>query len=109
MRQACSVYLKNRIQRSWVVSPERPIADQTPIPSKDRAAVRQAILPLLVSAPSRSIRTPLSEALRSLISHDFPERWPTLLEDTKRLLQSAQIAEVVAGCVAILELVRAFR
>ncbi|KAE9407355.1 ARM repeat-containing protein [Gymnopus androsaceus JB14] len=44
-----------------------------------------------------------------MVSHDFPEKWPGLLDDIKRLLGSGDIREVHAGCVAALETARAFR
>lgn len=109
VRLACAVYLKNRIRRSYFVNPEKPLPDQTPIHNSDRAAVRQNIFPLIVAAPTRNIRAPLAECLRSLISHDYPEHWPSLLDEIKALLQSPRMQEVVAGCVAVLELTKAFR
>ncbi|KZV95467.1 ARM repeat-containing protein [Exidia glandulosa HHB12029] len=109
VRLACTVYLKNRIRRSYFVDPEKPLPDQTPIQNSDRVAIRQNIFALLVAAPTRSIRAPLAECLRSLISHDYPEKWPTLLDEIKTLLASSRIQEVIAGCVASLELTKAFR
>ncbi|EJD50497.1 ARM repeat-containing protein [Auricularia subglabra TFB-10046 SS5] len=109
VRLACAVYLKNRIRRAYFVDPDKPLPDQNPILPSDRNAIRQHIFPLIVAAPTRSIRAPLAECLRSLISHDYPEKWPTLLDEIKALLQSARIQEVVAGCVAVLELAKAFR
>ncbi len=51
----------------------------------------------------------LANALKHVISRDFPRKWPGLLDEIKRLLASSEIREVHAGCVAALETVRAFR
>ncbi|KAF8074028.1 armadillo-type protein [Lyophyllum atratum] len=109
-RQACSVWLKNRVQSLYALDPtsnRRP--DQGIIAASDREALRSHILLLLAASPSRSITLQLAHTLKSIVAHDFPERWPGLLEEIKRLLSSSNIREVHAGCVAVLEAVRAFR
>ncbi|KAF5377980.1 hypothetical protein D9615_006718 [Tricholomella constricta] len=109
-RQACSVWLKNRVHLLYgldVSSTRR--ADQANIASSDREALRANILPLLAASPSRSITLQIANTLKSVVAHDFPERWPGLLDEIKRLLSSSNIREVHAGCVAVLEAVRAFR
>ncbi|KAG5643336.1 hypothetical protein DXG03_001055 [Asterophora parasitica] len=109
-RQAASVWLKNRVHTLYGLeasTTRRP--DQAVIPESDRAALRANILPLLAASPSRSITLQIASTLKSVVAHDFPERWPGLLEEVKRLLASGDIRSVHAGCVATLEAVRAFR
>ncbi|KIJ64587.1 hypothetical protein HYDPIDRAFT_154272 [Hydnomerulius pinastri MD-312] len=107
--QACCVYLKNRVHTSYIIDNSRARPEQIPIAQSDREALKASILRLLASSPSRSITVQLGATLKDLISHDFPERWPTLLRDVEALLNSGDIREVGAGCVAALECVRAFR
>lgn len=83
--------------------------DQVVIHESDRQALKSAILPLLSSSPSRSITLQLSHALKNVVARDYPEQWPGLLEEVKRMLGSNEIREVASGCVASLEIVRAFR
>ncbi|GLB38717.1 putative ARM repeat-containing protein [Lyophyllum shimeji] len=109
-RQACSVWLKNRVHSLYALdasTTRRP--DQGVIAPSDREALRAHILPLLAASPSRSVTLQLANTLKSIVAHDFPERWPGLLDEIKRLLSSSNIREVHAGCVAVLEAVRAFR
>jgi hypothetical protein len=47
--------------------------------------------------------------LKMLISNNFPERWPELLDGAKALLTSINICEVGVGTVVVLEMVCAFR
>jgi importin-7 len=75
----------------------------------DRSALKSNILPLLAASPSRAITVQLASTLKTLISHDFPEKWPELLDSAKALLASSNIHEVGAGTVVVLEMVRAFR
>ncbi|KAH7885476.1 armadillo-type protein [Phlebopus sp. FC_14] len=108
-RQACSVYLKNRVHTSYIIDPSRARPDQIPIAQSDRDALKTSILRLLSSSPSRPITLQLGATLKDLVGHDFPDNWPNLLDNVKALLNSGDIREVGAGCVAALECVRAFR
>ena len=109
-RQACAVYLKNRVATSYFIAdPPRTRPDQAPIAQSDRDALKSSILKLLAASPSRSITGQLSTTLKTLVAHDFPEHWPALLNEVKALLTSNEIREVGAGCVATVEVIRAFR
>lgn len=108
-RQAGAVYLKNRVYTSYFVDPAHQRPDQVPIAQSDRNALKASLLPLLAASPSRAITVQLASTLKNIVARDFPDLWPTLLDDVKRLLASGEIREVAAGCVAALEMVRAFR
>lgn len=107
-RQAAAVYLKNRVYSSYFVDTvARP--DQVPILPSDRNNFKGSILPLISASPSRAITVQLAGALKNVVARDFPEQWSSLAEEVKKLLASGNIREVHAGCVAALEMVRAFR
>ena len=108
-RQAISVWIKNRVASSYGAEPARVGPDYKPISPADRAALKSNILLLLAGSPSRLITVQLASTLKTLISHDFPEKWPELLGGAKALLASSNIREVGAGTVVVLEMVRAFR
>ncbi|KAJ3711727.1 armadillo-type protein [Lentinula raphanica] len=110
-RLACSVWVKNRVSSTYALGESyvSARADKGPIVQSDRNALKANLLPLLSASPSRSINVQLASALKNIVSHDFPDRWPGLLDEIKRLLGSGNIREVHAGCVAALEAVRAFR
>ncbi|EIW81171.1 ARM repeat-containing protein [Coniophora puteana RWD-64-598 SS2] len=109
VRQACAVYLKNRIHTSWTIDAARARPEQVPIPPSDREACKRAVLRLLAGAPSSRVRAQLASALKDLVSAEFPAQWPALLDEVKALLASGDVQEVSAGCVACLEVIRAFR
>ncbi|KAI0263933.1 ARM repeat-containing protein [Gloeopeniophorella convolvens] len=108
-RQAVSVWLKNRVASAYGVEPARAPPDHRAIAPADRAALKRSVLPLLAASPSRAITVQLASTLKTLVSHDFPERWPELLGGAKALLASGNIRDVGAGTVVVLEMVRAFR
>ncbi|KAH9480674.1 putative importin [Psilocybe cubensis] len=107
-RQACAVWLKNRIHNSYSIEVSRR-PDVVVIGPSEREALRINILPLLAASPSRSISLQLANTLKSVVAHDFPANWPGLVREIKQLLVSSNVREVHAGCIATLEAVRAFR
>ncbi|KAJ7069358.1 armadillo-type protein [Mycena amicta] len=108
-RQACSVWLKNRVHATYTLDPATRRPNQSLVSLPDREALRANILPILAASPSRSITLQLANTLKTIVSHDFPDRWPGLIDAIKQLLVSGDIRHVHAGCVASLEAVRAFR
>ena len=108
-KQAAAVYLKNRVYTSYFVEPSNQRPDQTPIAPSDRNALKASLLPLLASSQSNLITVQLANTLKNIVARDFPDNWPDLLDNVKRMLGSSNIREVSAGCVATLEMVRAFR
>jgi len=103
------VWIKNRVASSYSVEPARAGPDHKPILPADRLALKSNILPLLAASPSRLITVQLAHTLKTLISNDYPDKWPELLASAKALLASSNIREVGAGTVVVLEMVRAFR
>lgn len=108
-RQACAIWLKNRVHNSYGLVSSTGRVDHKPIPPSDRTALKNHILPLLANSPSKSITVQLAATLKTLVSHDFPEKWPELMNGAKQMLASSNIREIGAGCVVVLEMVKAFR
>jgi hypothetical protein len=102
------VWLKNRVYKTYALETDRR-PDQPFIGNADRESLRGSILHLLATSPSRAITTQLGAALKTIIAHDFPEKWPGLIPQIKQLLQSNSVQEVHAGCIAALEAIRAFK
>ncbi len=90
-----------------VETPRRP--DQSLITPNEREALRINLLPLLAASSSRAISLQLASSLKAIVAHDYPNRWPGLPDEIKKLLTSNTLGELHAGCVAALEAVRAFR
>lgn len=76
VKQAASIYLKNRLSKAWPLDAEDRHQKETskalPAHFQDRQQVRDSLLPALtVAAPV--IKTQLAAALGTVIQNDFPE------------------------------------
>ncbi|KAI0317626.1 ARM repeat-containing protein [Amylostereum chailletii] len=110
VRQACAIYVKNRVQWHYASSSIVPTrTDQSPLKPSDRTAVKTLVLPLLSSSPSTRITSQLQSTLKTVIANEFPKEWPELMDTSRQMLGSNNISEVRAGCVVVLEIIRAFR
>lgn len=109
VRQACSVFLKNRVVRAWHVDSATTRVDAAPIPQSDRAFIKSHILALLVAAGTRPLRVQIASSLKIVITHDFPTEWPTLLNEILALLTSGDQRSIYGGCFGLLELVKSMR
>ena len=78
------------------------------MPDEDRGIVRTALLPTISAAPA-PLRVHIASALNTVVRCDYPDAWPTLLDELCKLLASGDEAQMYAGVRALLETVRAFR
>ena len=108
-RQACMVWVKNRVQTSYYDPSTLPSAKDGTLAMSDREALKASILSLLTASSSRAITAQLGTVLKIIVQRDFPERWPGFLDEVKRMLTSGDARQIAAGCVASLECVRAFK
>lgn len=108
-RQACVVWLKNRVNRAYRVDITNLKAEQQAIPASDRLAVKQNVILLLIAAPSRAIRVQLTACVKCLVSADFPEQWPDLIDHVITLLQSDDLATVYGGLLVNLEVFKSYK
>ncbi|KAG9098720.1 hypothetical protein FRC06_006040 [Ceratobasidium sp. 370] len=111
VRQAAVVYLKNAVARGYGI-PNAPPAQQLstpPIHDSDKRVIKQHIVPLVVASPNRAIRIQLAAILKTLVSHDFPDKWPGFMENVVVLLQSDRPESVFGGMTALLEIFKTYR
>ena len=108
-RQAAAVYLKNRVYTCYYVDASNTRPDRIPIPESDRTNLKSLILPLIASSPSGVVTVQLAGALKNIISRDFPDKWPSLVDEVKGLLSRGNIRNVHEGCVTALEMISALR
>ncbi|KAJ6799395.1 exportin-2 [Iris pallida] len=77
VRLSAAVHFKNHLRSRY-----------PSLPDPEKSQLKTLILPLMLSSPPQ-IRSQLSESLSIVSSHDFPQRWPTLLPDLVSSLRSA--------------------
>ncbi|QRV92799.1 importin beta N-terminal domain [Ceratobasidium sp. AG-Ba] len=111
VRQAAVVFLKNAVARGYGISNTTP-AQQTstpPIHDSDKQVLKQHIVPLIVASPNRAIRIQLAAILKTLVSHDFPEKWPGFMDNVAVLIRSDRPESVFGGMTALLEVFKTYR
>ncbi|KAF8600420.1 ARM repeat-containing protein [Ceratobasidium sp. AG-I] len=111
VRQAAVVFLKNAVARGYGLSnaSQNSQLSTPPIPEADKQVIKQHIIPLIVASPNRAIRIQLAAILKTLVSHDFPERWPGFMDNVLVLLQSDRPESVFGGMTALLEIFKTYR
>lgn len=105
-RQAGAIYLKNLVHTSWA-EPDEDEAPRFHIHEQDRALIRDALVDAVVHAPSL-IRAQLCVCIGAICKHDFPGRWPSLVDKIVVYLQSPDATGWPGAISALLSLVRVF-
>jgi len=87
VRQAASIQLKNICRECWA---ERvnfagyPLSEadgkKPPLlDDEDKGIIRPGLVAALLDEPEKSLRDLLAETLHTIVIHDFPQNWPSLI------------------------------
>ncbi|KAF9170410.1 hypothetical protein BGX20_009005 [Mortierella sp. AD010] len=106
VRQAASIYFKNAIRRYWFETEATPA--HLKISESDKETIKSNILQLLASAPT-VIRTQLITVLGTILSNDFPAKYPGYLNTVQTMLQSQDPKVVFVGLIALKEVLRVYK
>ncbi|KAF9361062.1 hypothetical protein BGX26_006150 [Mortierella sp. AD094] len=106
VRQAASIYFKNAIRRYWFETEATPA--HLKISESDKDTIKSNILQLLASAPT-IIRTQLITVLGTILSNDFPAKYPGYLNTVQTMLQSQDPKVVFVGLIALKEVLRVYK
>jgi|Transcript_930 exportin-2 (importin alpha re-exporter) len=89
-RQCAAVAFKNVVKKHWAPVEPDEVGAQAPreTPESEKAAVRGAIVGLMLRAP-KLVAAQMSEALSIVCTSDFPERWSGLLPELVTRLGTA--------------------
>lgn len=110
IKQAAAVYFKNRIIKHWSYdNPHKVDNDERPV-------VKDRILQAIVHSQYNT-KQQLIPVLRTIVSYDFPDIWPTLLGETGNLLQQvpqgqvkdSDFSQLYTGLLCFAEIARKFR
>ena len=88
VRQAGVIYLKNMVSGSWVEREAEVAGQQIPfsVHEQDRAVVRENMVEAVVQAPD-ILRIQLAVCVSQIVKHDFPGRWPQVVDKVSIYLQ----------------------
>lgn len=108
IRLASAIHLKNIIRKRW----DADDAEEAGLPQVDdgtKAALRQSLLPLLLSLSTFDnpaplpLRSQLNASLSIVAGHDFPRAWTGLLDDiVAKLSEADPDLGVVQACFSTL-------
>jgi importin-7 len=100
-----AIFFKNRISRSWDIS-DREVPK--PISEQDRVIIKQNILQAIVQLPP-NVRVQLVHCLGTMLSTEYPDKWPEFIPHVQQLLQSGNHTHVFGGLLALLEVVKTYQ
>ena len=106
VRQAGVIYFKNMVSSSWVAKePPEPsptavaVGQAPPVPTnlsfaiheQDKALIRENIVQAAVQAPE-VLRIQLAVCVCMIVKHDFPQKWPEVVDKISIYLQTPEPA-----------------
>eukprot|EP00210_Caulerpa_lentillifera_P002538 g2435.t1 len=103
IRLSAAISLKRIVERIWDPVDE----EERPLPEQDKAQIKGNILEALIRSPE-TIRNQLLEILKTIVSTDFPERWPELKVAVIQGLHTQDEGVVLGSLFAIRFIARRF-
>jgi len=108
-RQAGGIYLKNMVSASW--KEREPETPGEPVPfsvhEQDRALIRDNIVDAVVHAPD-IIRIQLAVCVSRIVKHDFPGRWPQIVDKISVYLQTPEPNGWLGALLCLYQLVKTY-
>ncbi|KAK4050929.1 Nonsense-mediated mRNA decay protein 5 [Microbotryomycetes sp. JL221] len=106
IKLAASIYLKNRIKSSWKARPASTNEPTLSLSDQDKLALKQQLLPLLTTLCQQDssngtvqVKRQIIDVLNQIISHDFPQQWSTLPQQTIELLDNPSQSHIETGLI----------
>ncbi|KAI8976256.1 armadillo-type protein [Pilobolus umbonatus] len=95
-RQAAAIYFKNRVRRVWDTLNEG-----------DKKVIKEHILSAFINALA-PVQVQLTASLFTILSNDFPQQWPSFMQELERYLISDDVRLVYVGLLALREVVKVY-
>ncbi|XP_022089193.1 importin-7-like [Acanthaster planci] len=107
VRQAGVIYLKNMVNQFWNLrEPDSPLE---PIPfsihEDDKVVVRSNIIQAIIVTPDL-IRVQLAVCLSTILRHDYPGRWDSILDTMYNFLSVDDPSTLYGALIAVHQLVK---
>ncbi|EJD73694.1 importin-beta domain-containing protein, variant [Loa loa] len=104
-RQAAVIYLKNVINRHWIMDEDDKHSFS--LPEQDKHLIRELIIDAIVASPE-AVRVQLCTAVGIITRHDFPKNWPYLPQKVAVLLHSVDGPSWLGALLVIRRLVKLY-
>ncbi|XP_055011384.1 importin-8 isoform X2 [Boleophthalmus pectinirostris] len=109
VRQAAAIYLKNMVSQYW--QDREPAVGEVVFPfnihENDRQQIRDNIIEGIIRCPE-SIRAQLTMCLRAMVRHDFPGRWPGVVDKLQVYLRAQNSSGWYGALLALYQLVKTY-
>lgn len=109
VRQAAAIYLKNMVTQYW--QDREPAVGDVVFPfnihENDRQQIREHIIEGIIRCPE-SIRAQLTMCLRAIVRHDFPGRWPGVVDKLQMFLRTGNSSGWYGALLALYQLVKTY-
>lgn len=109
VRQAAAIYLKNMVTQYW--QDREPAVGEIIFPfnihENDRQQIREHIIEGIIRCPE-SIRAQLTMCLRAIVRHDFPGRWPGVVDKLQMFLRAQNSSGWYGALLALYQLVKTY-
>lgn len=100
VRQAAAIQLKNICREGWAerthynpyasaLQEDKTTVHPALLSDADKETVKNNLLQALLDEAEKSIRDLLAETLQTIVIHDFPEKWPTLIPSLLTTIQTS--------------------
>ena len=107
IRQAAAIYFKNQITRVW--DPYPSLRQSMPqLNENERQEIRNHLVAALGALPP-NMRKSIDAALATILSADYPEKWPAFKQHCVEYLSSNDLKVVAGGLRGTYEIVKIFR
>lgn len=92
VRQAGAIYLKNLVNQFWLERKVDKPNELMPYSLKesDRVTIRDNLIEAVIHSPD-PIRAQLIVCVRTVSQHDFPEKWPGIIDKVHQFIQTNDI------------------
>ena len=111
VRQAGAIYLKNMIGQYWYEEKTDKLAADSAraftLHESDKATIRDNLIEAVIHSPD-PIRAQLIVCVRNVCTHDFPEKWPTIVDKVHHFIQTQDVNYWYGALQAFYQLCKLF-
>ncbi|EDO49266.1 predicted protein [Nematostella vectensis] len=110
IRQAACIYLKNMVVQYWKERNPSDFPDgDVPfvIAEQDKVVIREHIIEAVISAPDL-IRIQLTVCIGQVLRHDFPEKWPAVINKVNMYLTSSNQSTWLGSLLVLYQVVKKY-
>ncbi|XP_073245306.1 importin-7-like [Porites lutea] len=110
VRQSGGIYLKNMVSQFWKDRDPSELIDGVQpyvIPEQDKVIIRENIVEAVIHAPEL-IRLQLTVCVSQILRHDFPDKWPGVIDKVNGYLTENSQATWMGALLTLYQIVKKY-